>query len=81
MMAKDTFTPDDITQADMDKIAEHIEIYINTLEEVMIIPQDMMKSHGERIEKAIKVSRKLIKKLRNGDKSVFKDEDDWNVIA
>lgn len=81
MKDRNSFDPDDITKSDMNKVADHIEEYINMLEEVMIIPKDMMEDHEKKINKAIKVSRKLIAKLRKGDTSVFKDAEDWNVIS
>lgn len=81
MKDRNDFDPDDISKSSMNKLADHIEEYINMLEEVMIIPSDMMEDHEKRINKALEVSRKLIKKLRKGDSSVFKDAEDWNVIS
>ena len=81
MRDRNDFDPENITKSDMNKLAEHIEEYIDMLEEVMIIPSDMKEEHGKRIEKALEVSKKLIKKLRKGDTSVFKDTEDWNVIS
>lgn len=81
MRDRDSFDPDNIRKSDMNKLADHIEEYINMLEEVMIIPSDMMEEYEKRIKKAIKVSKKLIDKLRKGDTSVFKDTEDWNVIS
>lgn len=73
--------PENIKKKDMKQLADHIENYINLLEEVMIIPDDMMEAHGKRIENGIKlVKKKLIKKLRKGDRSVFKDPEDWNLL-
>lgn len=81
MRDRNDFDPENITKSDMNKLAEHIEEYIDMLEEVMIIPSDMKEEHGKRIEKALEVSKKLIKKLRKGDSSVFKDAEDWNLIS
>lgn len=72
--------PDDISKEDMRKLADHIEKYIETLQEVMIIPEDLQKEYGERISHGIKLSKKLIQKLRKGDKSVFKEQEEWNSI-
>ena len=81
MRDRNDFDPENITKSDMNKLAEHIEEYIDMLEEVMIIPSDMKEEHGKRIEKALEVSKKLVKKLRKGDSSVFKDAEDWNLIS
>ena len=81
MRDNNTFDPDNITKFDMNKIADHIEKYIDMLEEVMIIPKDMLDDNEKKINKAIKVSKKLISKLRKGDTSVFKDIDDCNLIS
>jgi hypothetical protein len=74
------FDPDNISKEDMRKLAEHIEEYVDTLEEVMIIPEELQKEYGDRIHDGLKVTRKLIEKLRKGDRSVFKDKEDWNSI-
>lgn len=79
-MYTESFSPDTISKEDMRRLADHIETFIDTLEEVMIIPEDIMKEYGERINNGIDVSRKLIQKLRKGDRSVFKDEEDWNPL-
>lgn len=81
MSEKDIFDPDDITRGDMEKIAFHIEEYLDLLESVMIIPEEIMKDHGDKIRRGIEVSRKLVKKLKKGDRSVFLDEEEWNLIS
>lgn len=72
--------PEDITKEDMRKLADHIENYVDTLESVMIIPEPLVKEYGDRINSGIKTTRKLIQKLRKGDRSVFKDEEDWSQV-
>lgn len=79
-MTNDEFDINNIKNSDMQLLAEQIENYIMFLEEVMIIPPELMEKHEDSIKNAIKVSKKLIKKLKKGDKSVFKDEDEWNLI-
>lgn len=74
------FDPDNITRSDMDNLADGIERYVELLEEVMIIPDEIRKSIGKDINAALKVVKDLIKKLRKGDKSVFKDADEWNSL-
>lgn len=76
MKDRNGFDPENISKADMNKLADHIEEYINTLKSVMIIPRDLMEDHSKRIKRALEVSEKLIKKLRKGDTSVFKDAED-----
>ena len=73
-----TFDISNIKKSDMNRLADAIEEYLLELESVMIIPDNIIDDRGENIEKAIKRTRKLIKKLRKGDTSVFKDEDEVN---
>jgi len=75
MINKDYFDPENITKDDMKQLAEHINEYLDVLEEVMVIPEELIKDE-ELIKAALKRSRKLVRKLREGDKSVFKDMDD-----
>ena len=79
-MTRDMITPETITRADMKKLADHIEEYVMVLQEVMIIPEEIMHKEEE-IKHAIKIVNKLIKKLRKGDKNVFKDADEWNSLS
>ena len=74
------FDPRNIRKKDMDRLADNIENYIDFLENVIVIPDDIKDKHEDDIKAAIKMSKKLIKKLRNGDSSVFKSEDEWNPI-
>ena len=46
------------------------------LEEVMIFPKEMKKKDEKKMKDAIQLTKKLIKKLRKGDTSVFKDADE-----
>ena len=77
---RDVFDPDNISKEDMNRLADAIENYINLLEEIMIIPEEIIDECGDDVEEGIKRSKKLIKKLRNGDKSAFKDSDEWNSL-
>ena len=77
---RDVFDPDNISKEDMNRLADAIENYITLLEEIMIIPEEIIDECGDDVEEGIKRSKKLIKKLRNGDKSVFKDSDEWNSL-
>lgn len=76
----DEFDPRDIRREDMEFLAQHIQEYLELLEEVMIIPDEIMDEHGDEIKEGIKRTKKLIEKLKKGDRSVFKDEDEWNSI-
>ena len=73
--ATDRFDPENITNRDMEQLADNIEEYLDVLEEVMVIPEELIKDE-ELIKAALKRSRKLVRKLRDGDRSVFKDVDD-----
>lgn len=64
----------------MKRLAEAIKAYVDELENVMVIPDDLVDKYEDEIKEGIKRTRKLIKKLENGDKSVFKDEDEWNYL-
>lgn len=61
--------PEDISRKDMDAIADAIEDYLEVFTDVMIIPKEIDK--GE-VNDALHMCRKLVKKLRKGDKTVFK---------
>lgn len=74
------FDPAHITKEDMRRVADHIEEYLEQLQDVMIIPDELIDECKEEIDEGIKRTKKLIKKLRKGDRSVFKDVDDWNHI-
>lgn len=80
MMNRYNFDPDNISKEDMNNIADNIENYIELLKDVMIIPESISKKHEKRIQKALKITEKLIKKLRKGDTSVFKDREDWDLF-
>lgn len=80
-MPGETFDISDIKKSDMNKLADAIEEYLEVLLEVMIIPDEILETHGDKINEGIKRSKKLVKRLRKGDKSVFKDEDEWNSLV
>lgn len=61
--------PEDISRRDMDAIADAIEDYLEVFTDVMIIPKGIDK---DEVQDALHMCRKLVKKLRHGDKDVFK---------
>ena len=61
--------PEDISRRDMDAIADAIEDYLEVFTDVMIIPKGIDK---DEVQDALHMCRKLVKKLRKGDKEVFK---------
>ena len=61
--------PEDISRRDMDAIADAIEDYLEVFTDVMIIPKGIDK---DEVQDALHMCRKLVKKLRKGDKDVFK---------
>ena len=63
-----------ITDKDMKELGKAIEDYIELFEEIMIIPKELKKDKKE-INEALELSKKLVKKLKKGDRSVFKDCD------
>jgi flagellar biosynthesis/type III secretory pathway chaperone len=78
---RNEFDPDNIKKSDMNRLADVIEEYIDALQSVMIIPDELLDSAEDNIHESIKRTQKLIKKLRKGDKSVFKDPDEWNYVS
>ena len=68
-----------ISKGDMIRLAEHIEDYLEIFMEVFIIPDQLLNREDE-IYDSIKTVKKLIKKLRKGDTSVFDDEEDIEFI-
>lgn len=66
------FNPRDLSKSDMEELANSIESYIELLEEVMIFPEEL-EGNKKEFEEAIKTSKKLVKKLREGNKNVFKN--------
>ena len=76
----DTFDPENVSKTDMVRLAEHIEEYVDQLESIMIIPEDILEKHGDQIKEGIRRAKKLINKLKKGDKSVFKDDEDRNSL-
>lgn len=74
------FNPSNVTKEDMKKLANHIEEYIDHLESVMIIPDELIEEYGKQIKEGLARTRKLIKKLKKGDKSVFKDIDEESIF-
>ena len=75
-MSINIFDPSNISKDDMKKVADSIDEYLDQFESVMVIPDDIMDECKDEINTAIKTLHQLVKKLRKGDKSVFKDMDD-----
>lgn len=78
--APEEFDPINITQAQMDKLAACLREFLEFLEECVVIPDDMKDSCERDVKEGIKRTKKLIEKLEKGDRSVFKDEDEWNSL-
>lgn len=76
----DAFDIQNVSQADLDRLADALENYITELKRVMVIPRDIEEEHGDKIRESIHGVQKLIKKLRKGDTSVFKDPEEWNML-
>lgn len=69
----DNFSSENISDTDMKNLADHIEKYLFLFEDIMIIPEEF-KINEKDVQSAKKIVRKLIKKLRKGDRSVFKED-------
>ena len=81
MNMREGFDPDvDISEKDMKILANSIEEYLDLLTDVMVIPDDIKKKYGKEIKEGIKITKKLIQKLRKGDRSVFKSKEEWEDV-
>ena len=78
IMHRGRFNPNSYSRDDMKALAMVIENYLDALDDVIVIPEDVQKEHGDEIAAARRECRKLIKKLRAGDTSVFNDPEDWD---
>lgn len=74
------FDPDNITKQDMKNLADGIEGYLFVLKEIMVFPKEIQKEISKPMKESIKVVEELVKKLRKGDKNVFKSEDEWTSL-
>jgi len=77
-MRKETFDPSDISKDDMNKLADAIEEYKDSLMSVMVIPEEIVKECEDKLKEGLRRTDRLIKKLRKGDRSVFKDDEELN---
>ena len=66
--------PEDITAQEMKDHSKHIKRYLKFYLECMIIPKSMGKKEVNKLKEDIDIVKELIKKLKNKDRSVFKDE-------
>lgn len=80
-MIGETFDPDNIKQRDMDKLADEIENAMDVRESVLIIPNDFKDKDRREYDEAKRLIYELIRKLRKGKTSVFKDADEWNPLG
>ena len=65
-----------ISDRNMEILADHIKGYLDLLLEVFIIPDNIMNKKSS-IYDAIGVVKDLIRELNKHNRSVFKDKDDW----
>lgn len=71
----ETFDIDSCTKSQMNKLADNIENYRNSLFDKMIIPEEDYEKMSKSFKAASKVIDELVDKLRKGKKSVFVDDD------
>lgn len=75
------FDPRNITQAHMDKLAEHLSLFLDFEENCIVIPEDC-KDAKKDVEEGIKRVKKLIEKLFDGKiDEIFKDPEEWNFLS
>ena len=77
LSAFELFDPNNCDQRQMNELAEILEEWLNVVEPSMIIPDDIVDDIGESVKEGKRRIRKLISKLRKGDKSVFVDDDEY----
>ena len=74
-MSKKIYNPEDFTDVQMEKFADSIEGYLHVLSNIMILPEDLSRNEKKELTHSMEQARKLIKKLRKHDRTVFRDED------
>lgn len=79
-MSGEDFDPRNIKDADMLKLAETLTTFLEFFDECVVIQDDLKDKYGDDINEGLERVRKLIKKLKKGDLSVFKDEEEWNPL-
>ena len=80
-MAVDEFDPRNIDEGDMLQLAEALSNFVEFFDECVIVPDEIRDKYDDDIKDGLNKVRKLIKKLKKGDKSVFKDEEEWNSLV
>lgn len=71
--------PSDITPLEMEIIADNLEAYLDLMEDVFVVP-DSIRGSEKTIRKNIARVHELIRRLRDGDRGVFKDDDDCDLL-
>lgn len=64
----------------MKLFGEAIDNYVNEVYDVMVIPDEILKKDGDKIKEGLRQAKKLAKRLKHGDTSVFKDFEDWDIV-
>lgn len=60
----------------MQRIAVNLENYLNLFTDIMVFPKGFNKKDEKEIFESVKLVKKLIKKLKKGDQSVFRGDTD-----
>lgn len=77
----DTFDLRYATKKDMNLLADSIEGFLNFTDDIIIYRNDLDEEMVERLKRArLYTRKKIIKKLRDGDRNLFKDEDEWTHL-
>lgn len=79
-MARIKFEPDNISQEMMDIFADSVDEFLTEQKRITVFPKELTSENKSTYKEARKRVMKMIEKLREGDKSLFKDPDDWNSI-
>ena len=76
MSYKFSFDPKDITQEDLNELADAVEEFIRQQEEMYIIPKKIIEKHEKEYNEGRKTVEKLIKKWRKGNTDTFNFDED-----
>jgi len=80
MEMKDYMKYDKYFEEELKELADSIELYIDELENIMIIPKEIMNKEGNKILENIELAKKLVRKIRKGKLDMFKDPEDWDNL-
>ena len=67
-----------LSKANLKEFANALELYVDEIENVLIIPKSIMNKEGNKIYENLTLAKKLISEIRKGNTNIFKDPDEWD---